>query len=81
MSRQKCLLFSLPGCCFMDICEAGGDRQMLLREKEVALVAESYLRDELSQKEKDMVIKDIMGAAEIAIMEIIRRQVKMAQSQ
>ena len=54
---------------------------MLLRKEEVALVAESYLRDELSQKEKDMVIKDIMGAAEIAIMEIIRRQVKMAQSQ
>ena len=73
--------FLLPVCCFMDICEVEGDRKMLLRKEEVALVAESYLRDELSQKEKDMVIKDIMGAAEIAIMEIIRRQVKMAQSQ
>ena len=73
--------FSLPVCCFMDICEAGRDRQMLLRTAEIAWVVRGYLRDRLSREDEAAVIKAAVGEAEIAIMEIIRRQVKMAVSQ
>lgn len=52
---------------------------MLLREKEIALVVKSYLRGVgLSQEEEVAAVNAVIGDAEIAIMEIVRRQVKMA---
>ena len=55
---------------------------MLLREKEIALVVKSYLRGVgLSQEEEVAAVNAVIGDAEIAIMEIVRQQVKMAVSQ
>ena len=52
---------------------------MLLREKEIALVVKSYLRGVgLSQKEEVAAINAVIRDAEIAILEIVRQQVKMA---
>ena len=55
---------------------------MLLREKEIALVVKSYLRGSgLSQEEEVAAVNAVIGDAEIAIMEIVRQQAKMAVSQ
>lgn len=54
---------------------------MLLRKAEVARVVRCYLRERISQEDEAAVIKAAIGEAEIAIMEIIRRQVEMAVSQ
>lgn len=55
---------------------------MLLRKAEVAQVVKSYLRGGgLSQEKEVTIIKAVIGDAEIAIMEIVRRRVKMAVGQ
>ena len=55
---------------------------MLLREEEIALVVKSYLRGVgLSQKEEAAAVNAVISDAEIAILEIVRQQVKMAVSQ
>ena len=52
---------------------------MLLREKEIALVVKSYLRGVgLSQEKEVAVVNAVIGDAEIAIMEIVRRGAKKA---
>ena len=54
---------------------------MLLREKEIALVVKSYLRGAgLSKEEEVAAINTVICDAEIAIMEIVRQQVKMAEA-
>ena len=52
---------------------------MLLREEEIALVVKSYLRGAgLSQEEEAAAVNAVICDAEIAILEIVRQQVKMA---
>ena len=55
---------------------------MLLRKEEIAQVVKSYLRGiGLSQEEEVAAVNAVIGDAEIAIMEIVRQQAKMAVSQ
>ena len=55
---------------------------MLLREKEIALVLKSYLRGAgLSEKEEVAAINAAICDAEIAVIDIVRQQAKMAVKQ
>ena len=55
---------------------------MLLNKNEIIRVAESYLRDAgISAEDKAAIVQDVISDAEVAVMEIVRRRVKEAQSQ